>query len=1056
MMNHEICFEEAGEPSLSVVKFATGPAESVKEGRWEELFRDARSNEFLMNQEREGHLLSTDALHVDPLETIRLALTSAIELDRVAEIAEFAISYAAWSERRTGTPLAAIRANNPKQATRLADSYGPERSVLWHLLVAWEAADTGDLGGARELLRYLVNLELPRLTGKSGDRAAFLLRYAAKVDRHAFTEIQRRLLDDNSRIELCQLLVDAGELAIAAEVARGIKIWPYQRVKQLSMVAKAQALKKDYLTARATLALAVTDVPLVDTATGWAGALTQLATAQALVGDRTEALATFRRASAMAETDAELASIASEQARVGLFDPARDTIENLTARIAGPYRTQALEALAVALAGDGRFEEALAALEDMNEFEPEYRRGVREVAAHLVTDGDLNRALELVRQLPAEHAPAGIACVAESLAQSDQSSAGVEIAQGITDPNWRARALVDIANDSHASKDVTELALAAINDVSDPENRGYLLQQLALTELPPNRSRLYQQAHDVANTLQDNESRWRLLAEIALSQRRAHVPGAYAMFAEARRTILEDIQDDSWDGDAWESRELWLLGTVQAGAGDAPGARDTFDSVLGPEGSVFVEKARVLRLMTLAGVATVQSEAGDTQGAQQTLRWAVEIGQHLHGEAQFAQQAIVEAQAELGNLHELPQAALTYALQHGEWDVALSVCQKLIDTGRSDQARQVLSALTANLDRIAGYLTGPEVISTAASLQARVGDFNGAVNTAALDPTGQASGDTSVTIAEIQIKQGDLGGALRTARQIQGGPQAAEALRIIGEEVAKQENDTESSSIFHEAAEVANSLHPRDSSVRALIETAYAEERAGHREWGQPTLVRAVAAAHDIEEPDNRGQALSLIAQAQCLLRDAPAAFSTASDITHPWFSEEALFWATLAYAQSGDLKAAVATADKIKGPWWDAAVHAAIAAMKTARGDSDAAEYEANTHKLLLAIPQGQPRTQLWDVVIAAALACGAWDATLAAAEAATKVSADGGFRLAHIANELVDRGATDTFKKAIPYCARHLESAHSLCAALARVYPQHAAAIAQELHNSSHLFDR
>jgi len=190
-----------------------------KAKRSKDLFVLARNQDFATFQ--------TDAFpeHPElPLETLRIAMRVASDIDDVLAMVEFSLSHARMmSDKSNQSPLEELRAGNSDGSLRLMDLYEPEQRILWHILLAWELNDMGKVEEARVLLwrlsaKITVGLLNSRKSGQ-GLLTAQLLARVIDLDFVKFSELQTRLLNDEERTELCKYLANRGYSLTAIEIA---------------------------------------------------------------------------------------------------------------------------------------------------------------------------------------------------------------------------------------------------------------------------------------------------------------------------------------------------------------------------------------------------------------------------------------------------------------------------------------------------------------------------------------------------------------------------------------------------------------------------------------------------------------------------------------------------------------------------------------------------------------------------------------------------------------------------------------------------------------------
>jgi len=141
--------------------------------------------------------------------------------------------------------------------------------------------------------------------------------------------------------------------------------------------------------------------------------------------------------------------------------------------------------------------------------------------------------------------------------------------------------------------------------------------------------------------------------------------------------------------------------------------------------------------------------------------------------------------------------------------------------------------------------------------------------------------------------------------------------------------------------------------------------------------------------------------------------------------------------AGSTDLEAEART---IKDEGWRAVALAAILIAGTS--SHDFTEVDA----LIGRVAHGNPRDQVWQIIIGQCLAAGQYDLAVGLTD---KITGDDGSYQAVLAAALglkadEDKAAGDALLRLLPSCARHPQAAYGACAALAMAFPADATVIA------------
>ena len=686
-----------------------------QDGEWDDYFPLAGAQKFqaalAAEAARTGEI---DAL--GPLRVLDEALGHAVELGRVTDAAGLTLAIARWTRRlELRTALGALRpgglATAPK---RVGDSGQPPVKdpvdVLRALLHAWELADDGNPGDAREELGNLVRAQQPVLDILHGDHwMVALLRRAFAIDALRAAELLR-LVDDNTLVDLANSLIGAGELDHARTAALAIRLFTGSKVKKLAEIAIRQAEAGDSAGSARTseLALAASEETGSDgvrdadkSRPNW---LAALAAAQALRGDPDGAAAVFAEAVTAARRQASPAgamrAIAEAQVRAGLLPAADRTIADLTGHdlLSADHGWEAAATLVTALAARGDLAAAASALSRIPDFALCYSRAVRALA-QAVARTDPAGAEQLAARLPEQSGGRALDAVATAALAAGHRQDAERIANAIEVPGWRAQALIGLVG-ALPSADalppgLVEDALAA---VTDPATHARLLAEYAVTRDGKDRTRLLNQAKRRARKA-DGEDRWSVLAEIAVTEAEAGLPSAAETFASARDLLLADFDESE--------RDLLELCRLQMLAGDSAGARQTIAAALpllarspvaGRAGPALVSRItaalgrlsparnrdadaadedladtapegdRLLAPAALASIATHLADSGATDQARETAATAARLAAGLRGEQRaIAADALAHAYVAVGDFDAGESLALSL-LPEEDWD----------------------------------------------------------------------------------------------------------------------------------------------------------------------------------------------------------------------------------------------------------------------------------------------------------------------------------------------------------------------------------------------------
>ena len=738
-------------------RFAALLGDYERDARWDAYFPLVRAPKFQAALAAEAvRTGETDAL--GPLRVLDEALGHAVKLGRVTDAADLTLAIARWTRRlELRTALGTLRPGGQAAARTQAGNPGQPLvndpvAVLRALLHAWELTDDGNPGDARGVLGDLVRGQQPVLDVRHGDYWMVpLLRRAFAIDAVRAAELLR-LVDDNTLVDLASSLTEAGELDHARTAARAIRLFTGSKVKKLAEIAIRQAEAGDSAGSARTseLALAASEETGSDgvrdadkSRPDW---LAALAAAKALRGDPEGAEAVFAEAVTAARRQADsarvLRAIAEAQVRAGLLAAADRTIEDLTGQdlLSADHGWEAAATLVTALAARGDLAAAASVLGRIPDFALCYARAARTLA-QAVARTDPAGAERLVAGLPEPSRSHALDAVVTAALAAGHRQDAERIANAIEVPSWRAQALIGLADVLPPADTLPPGLLEdALDAVTDPAIHAGLLAAYAVTRDGQDRIRLLGQAKRRVRQA-DREDRWSTLAEIAVTEAEAGLPGAAETFAAARELLLADLGESV--------RDLRELCRLQLLAGDSAGARQTIAAALpllarspvagraGPALAARITAAigrlsrarnlgadaagedlagtapegdRLLAPVTLAGVATRLAESGATGQARETVATAARLAAGLRREQRaIAADALADAYVAVGDLDAAESLALSL-LPDEDWDdedlgallvtavnVGGMVADALRATGHHDRADALIQQITSRM-----------------------------------------------------------------------------------------------------------------------------------------------------------------------------------------------------------------------------------------------------------------------------------------------------------------------------------------------------------------------
>ncbi|MGY1631886.1 hypothetical protein ACI784_09305 [Geodermatophilus sp. SYSU D01186] len=969
-----------------------------------------------------------------------------MSLDRVREMAAFTLTQARWGDLLGGeSPLVLLRKGNLDRAIDIVQLLGPEEAIPWRLLLAWELADVGALGAARRIVRDLAGSEPPILRTASARHAVYLLCRTRHVDPEAFRKLQRQLFDDNDKSDLCESLIEAGDLSSALLVATSIAYFYDQRVARLTAIAKAHARRAEIDAGRLALTRAETDLSLIEDEDTHAERLAAIASAHALLGDSRKARANFAEAIkavlAHGASASSLARIGQEQAEAGLLDDAEQTAAlRGTGTLDFHYPKEILESVAVAAADRGETERAVKLLSVIGSSYINYPRAVRNVARCVAAHDKVTTILPLVTDLPTDERGRTLSAVVSVHARAGHLDQAISVAE-LLEGDAAAGALVDIVLAPGSPPTAWQRARQAVEQAS-PSARVRFLARLATAFDGPERDRAFGQALEAAASA-DQQARWDLLATVGYWQASVGDARAAATFAAARRAKRASQEEPGTedDRDQW-----WELGVFENSAGNPAGARESFAEAMRIP-SLSRSFATWALPAALVGIALTQARSGDEQGARITVESAMRAAEEIpEDERGPIASALANVFAETGDFEVALNLLFSAAPDEDGWQVLEMVTTKMAEVGLENEARDMLALLASQAE---GYFEPPtfeasEPIAALASARATVGDVDGAREVASWDATNEASSRVEFEIIKDLVQRGDADAARELVEDIWSPRWKAKAYCAIAS-ARLSRGDLEGSDAAFAGAVAAAEEEEEEIRVRVLLEVAHAQDESRQSAGLETTLAGALAAADAIEYPDGRDQALSAVVQAQAAFGDVDGALRTVSNIRNLWFVGEAQCMAALAAGtRSRDPSAAAAIAEQIESPWWRAVGQAAVFAVKEKRNDPDAWEYWTKAQQAMNEVPEGNARSRLQEAVVGITLETGNMALAL---RLARDYTTDRELRLTRLVRELGQRGAVESVRNLLPECAKYPAAAYAACQALAEVVPAHADAIAEEM---------
>jgi hypothetical protein len=814
-----------GEKSLRLYLLRNYSEHLGEAKRWEELFELARDAEF---QKAQAEACPSEPEL--PLRLIRTALMGAAVIENASAIAEFMFAHARkLIEIIQEMPIDALRNGQLERAWEIADLHPTERSVVWYLILAAELKDTGRLGDAYETLERLAKNQLVRLSKEHAESALGLLTYLHDVNEPSFLAIQRQLLDHHDRYMLSESVLAEGSDAVALQVAETIES-EWERFGALEKIAKAQARASQYSVAYQT-ADRINDEKIrnklgVEIEFQIHSAV--LASIQSRNFDGALELSKLKRS-----PDGQLLAfqqVAIGQAHAGIFDGAIATAQNVSPPL---ERDDLLVLIAETQARQG---DIPAALNFSTRITTEAKKDFLKyrVSLQQIRHGDLTGALETLESIDDDQLrEKGLYKIAFAYTQAGDLTSAFNMVSSIKGGIQQAITLSEIAY-IQLEQNRFVAALSTAMQISVDEKRWQTLRTLA---------QIQAQRWNIDKKLIGGTSheQYRKSIEILCTLALTH-----ASQADTRAVIFNAATDLVQVFERINQRitALKIIVMAQTSTDDLVLARATLEKILN---SLEASSAQPETMTALQQVANLQSQLGDMNGAQITLRKAAELINSSPNAAEM--------------MHRL---AIAY-VQIGDTAAAIKKLAKAAE----------LAALIINMERRESVL---KVISRD---QAYVGEFKSASITAerisndnmrydALDTVEKIQGQdplfalqflkldsdldkqydaislgdkTLGAIAKVQAEAGNLQAALYSLKRIKTNQEQITALRRVAK-VMFNEGDVEALHLLlEEFADSTKLIGDHAQRSHCLLEIARMQQQFQNVENARSTLRSAAQAA---------------------------------------------------------------------------------------------------------------------------------------------------------------------------------------------------------------------
>lgn len=1044
------------------------------------LFHLGRDERFLLSQQRQNQREGLKEEPSSPLQTLNLALQTAIQCDDPQQIAHFLVAVSRWSSRIAAeSPLDVARAGNLRRALDLADLAIAENAVLWHLLLAWELIDAHREAEADQVLGLLRGMPLPRMDLHKETEAIDLLLWLSKHDEELFLDIASVVLGDNGKEELATRLVRAENPKLAAALARTIDS-PYQQATSLAAAATAlaraeageplsavfdqikellpqiddlsqkaratwqfgcawlewfhqsptsgllgavlrTAMANSYLTEALTLIRGVSD-----TSNSRAILLRDFAIAVNAAGNLDQAL---RALDSIGEQDnwnykhEGIAAIAVSRARLAEFDSARQLLRRIRTHLIEYQQT--VSAISLHLANAGRFDESLLLLDQFEPRDPypdQREQTMVDIAMRIARSGDLERALTLVDRLQ----DAAIREEGRLLVAAEYASP-----QGEPAPAGR---------DITAAHDIQQQAMAKHQaaDWTGPFTVSAALAELTWrTNHPSEALELWNGllTGSAANSANVNET---TVARLGLDQARY---GA----TDLARISFKAAQDfpAREPGSDHRTRALWEVGTLAYRGGMEAEARNAFAAAL------LVPASRVgdwLGPLTLAQIAAKQAERGEAAAAHTTIGYCLERIDFTAGEYNFlASKPILGALIRLQE-YELAAAAARQMPEGEGWEHALEIAEKLSTRGSPAIAYFDLAIELA--EELFSSFVREDALMKIADTLVGFGAFDRALTALPADSPPWLFARINASIAIELAKANEINGAVSLAASLPGAAEYHRAMTGIAVVLSERGESEPAQMLMDLAEDAALQVRRPQESAQLLIETARINSQLGEAAAARRACEAALACAVQIDIDHVREGVYAKVAETAAPF-DLEMALTIARQIEHPWVRGQTLLTLVGLSGQVDSREAILKIAEEIESPWWQAVLAAANSAFHSRQGDLDQArQCFIRAVDLAAGVPVGDDRDRLYETMAEVLIGAQEGERAVAIAE---RIITNQSTHAIRIGTQLAAKGDVASFKRLLAVAARYEDAAHLLCLGLADLYPNRTHLISAELAHAN-----
>lgn len=546
-----------------------------------------------------------------------------------------------------------------------------------------------------------------------------------------------------------------------------------------------------------------------------------------------------------------------------------------------------LSGLAVQLAQEGKFDEALQIAKEIREVPWERSWALREIAKVMAKEGLFEEAIKVAREIEeAAECSETLREIAEAMAKAgmiehveETFEEAMKVARKSEDVQDRlvvlrgiAEAMAKIGMKERAEEAFKE-AMKVAKEIEEAGEHSEALNEIAITMAKAGK---FGEAIKMASKIEDSEKRSWALREIA------RVMAEEGMMEHAKEALKEAIKAAKKIEGAWE--RSWELKEIA--------------EILFEEATNVVKEIEEAfwRSEALRGIAEAMAKGGMVEHAKETLEEAVKVAREIEGEKNRSQalSRIAEAMVKTGIMErakEVAEEAMKVAKEIGDEglrsEMLTEIAAVMAKAGMFEEAMKVVKELGNEGWRSEALIEIAVVVAKEGMIERAKETFEEAMKTRMTKEIGDAEWH-SKALTEIAIamaKVGKFEEAMKIAKEVEDARERSRALRWLAEKmvkegameraerakkamkVAKEIEDAEERSWvmseiatemtkvgkFEEAMEVARKIENVRLRLWALKEIAAEMAKAGKIE-------EAMKVAGEIEDAGKRSKVLNKIA----------------------------------------------------------------------------------------------------------------------------------------------------------------------------------------------------